>query len=320
MAEDNYQEIRISGLTDEIIDAGSRGFIHDDVLIEDTFAEGFDVYAASILITAAQRGLAEIAAMDATGFATSLIGCGTEAGIDYRISPQTSPDGRPGVAILLVHPDKKQLKEQAIERLAESVLTCPTTRVFNGFPDAPEKMATKLHFFGDGFEFQTKIRDRDVWAIPCMGGDFFIEEEIGVVKGVAGGNFFIMGVTQATALTAAKVAVESVLEVQGAISSFPGGVVASGSKVGSMRYKFMKATTNHLYCPTLRDKIPDSHVPEGVRAIFEIVIDGISYDVVKQAMHDGIHAACSVNGVVKIGAGNYGGKLGPHKFFLRDIV
>jgi formylmethanofuran--tetrahydromethanopterin N-formyltransferase len=153
-----------------------------------------------------------------------------------------------------------------------------------------------------------------------MGGDFFIEEEIGVVKGIAGGNFFIMGVTQATALTAAKVAVETVQEIEGAMCSFPGGVVASGSKVGSVRYKFMKATTNHLYCPTLRDRIKDSRVPEGVHAIFEIVIDGISYDVVKQAMHDGIHAACSVNGVVKIGAGNYGGKLGPHKFYLRDIV
>jgi formylmethanofuran--tetrahydromethanopterin N-formyltransferase len=320
VALDNHQQIRISGLTDEIIDAGSRGFIHDDVLIEDTFAEGFDVYAVSILITAAQKGLAEIAAIDATGFATSLIGCSTEAGIDYRVSPQKSPDGRPGVAIMLVHPDKKQLKESAIERLAESVLTCPTTRVFNGLPGAPEKISTKLHFFGDGFEYETKIRDRNVWAIPCMGGEFFIEEEIGIFRGVAGGNFFIMGVTQATALTAAKVAVESVQEIEGAICSFPGGVVASGSKIGSLKYKFMKATTNHLYCPSLRDRIPDSRVPEGVHAIYEIVIDGISYDVVKRAMHDGIHAACSVNGVVKIGAGNYGGKLGPHKFFLRDIV
>jgi formylmethanofuran--tetrahydromethanopterin N-formyltransferase len=153
-----------------------------------------------------------------------------------------------------------------------------------------------------------------------MGGEFLIEEEIGIVKGVAGGNFFIMGVTQSTALAAAQAAVEAVLSLDETICSFPGGVVSSGSKVGSLKYNFMKATTNHLFCPTIRDRIPGSLVPEGVRAIYEIVIDGTSYDVVRQAMHDGIHAACSVNGIVKISAGNYEGKLGPHKFFLRDIV
>ena len=320
MALNNYKPIKIRGLTDEIIDAGNRGFIHDDVLIEDTFAEAFDAYVIMILITAAKRDLAETAAISATGYATSVIGCGAEAGIDHRVSPQKSPDGRPGVAIMMVHPDKKQLKEQAVERLAECILTAPTTRVFNGLPHATEKISTKLHYFGDGFEYQTKIRDRDVWAIPCMGGEFFIEEEIGVVKGIAGGNFFIMGVTQSTTLTAAQAAVESIMEVEGAICSFPGGIVASGSKIGSLKYKFMNATTNHLFCPNLKDRIPDSLVPEGVRAIYEIVIDGTSYDVVKQAMHDGIHAACSVNGIVQISAGNYGGKLGPHKFYLRDIV
>ena len=320
MKQNNNNKLGIKGLTDEIIDAGSKGFMHDDVLIEDTFAEAFDAYVASIVITAVTRDLAETAALSATGFATSVIGCGAEAGIDYHISPQQSPDGRPAVSIMMVHPDKKQLKEQVIDRLAECILTAPTTRVFNGLPDATEKMTTTLHYFGDGFEYQTKIRDRDVWAIPCMGGEFFIEEEIGVVKGIAGGNFYIMGVTQATALTAALAAVESVWENHGAICSFPAGVVASGSKIGSLKYKFMKATTNHLFCPSLKDRLPDSLVPDGVRAIYEIVIDGTNYDNVKQVMHDGIHAACSINGIKKISAGNYGGKLGPHKFHLRDIV
>jgi formylmethanofuran--tetrahydromethanopterin N-formyltransferase len=310
----------LKGLATEITDNGGKGIIHDGVLIEDTYAEAFDAWVASIVITAAKRDLAEIAAQSATGYATSVIGCGAEAGIASHIAPQKSPDGRPGIGLLMVHPDKKQLKEQIIERLAECVLTAPTTRVFNGFPNATEKISAKLHFFGDGFESQTKIRDRDVWVIPRMGGDFFIEEEIGVVKGVAGGNFFIMGVTQTTALAAAQVAVESILEIEQAICSFPGGIVASGSKVGSLKYKFMKATTNHLFCPSLKDKIPGSLVPDGVRAIYEIVIDGTSYDIVKQAMHDGIHAACSVNGIVKISAGNYDGKLGRHKFYLRDIL
>jgi formylmethanofuran--tetrahydromethanopterin N-formyltransferase len=320
MELNNSGQIKIRGLNDEIIDAGKKGLTHDGVLIEDTFAEAFDAYVASIVITAAKRDLAEIAALSATGYATSVIGCGAEAGIDRHISPRKTPDGRPGVAIMMVHPDKKQLKEQVIDRLAECILTTPTTRVFNGLPDAPEKISTKLHFFGDGFEYQTKIRDQDVWAIPCMGGEFFIEEEIGMVKGIAGGNFYIMGCTRSSALAAAIVTVDSIMDIEGAICSFPAGVVGAGSKVGSLHYKFMKATTNHRFCPSLRDKIPDSLVPQGVNAIFEIVIDGISYDVVKQAMHDGIHTACSVDGIVQIGAGNYGGKLGPHKFHLHDIV
>jgi formylmethanofuran--tetrahydromethanopterin N-formyltransferase len=320
LTPDDHKNWDLKGLTDEIAHNERDEMIHDGVVVENTFAEAFDAWVASLIITAARKDLAEIAAISATGYATSLIGCGAEAGIACRIAPQKSPDGRPGVGILIVHPDKKQLKEQIIERLAECVLTAPTTRVFNGFPQATEKISTKLHYFGDGFEYQTKIRDRDVWVIPRMGGDFFIEEEIGVVKGVAGGNFFIMGVTQMTALAAAEVAVEAILELEDAICSFPGGVVSAGSKVGSLKYKFMKATTNHLFCPSLRDKIPDSLVPEGVRAIFEIVIDGASYDTVRRAMHDGIHAACSVNGIVRISAGNYNGKLGPHKFYLKDVI
>ena len=318
LIDNNRSEIK--GLTGVIIDAGSNGFILDGVQIEDTFAEAFDAYVASIVITAVTRDLAETAALSATGYATSVAGGGAEAGIDYHITPQQSPDGRPAVSVMMVHPDKKLLKDQVIERLAECVLTAPTTRVFNGLPDATEKIKTTLHYFGDGFEYQTKIRDRDVWAIPCMGGDFFIEKEIGIVQGIAGGNFYIMGVTQMTALTAALAAVEAVWENHGSICSYPAGVVACDSKFGSLKYKFMKTTTNHLFCPTLKNAIPDSLVPEGVRAIYEIVIDGTSYDNVKEAMHDGIHAACSINGITKISAGNYGGRLGPHKFYLRDIV
>jgi formylmethanofuran--tetrahydromethanopterin N-formyltransferase len=302
------------------VSATRKGTVCNGVLIEDTFAEAFDGWIASILITASKRDLAEVAALSAVGFGTSVIGCGAEAGISDYVIPQKSPDGRSGVTILLVHPDKKQLKEQVIERIAECILTAPTTAVFNGLPDAPEKIPIKMHYFGDGFEYQTRVKDRNVWAIPVMGGEFLIEEEIGIVKGVAGGNFFIMGVTQATALAAAQAAVEAVLSLDETICSFPGGVVSSGSKMGSLKYKFMKATTNHLFCPTLRDRISGSRVPEGVRAIFEIVIDGTSYDVVREAMHDGIHAACSVNGIVKISAGNYDGKLGPHKFYLRDLI
>jgi formylmethanofuran--tetrahydromethanopterin N-formyltransferase len=177
------------------VSATRKGTVCNGVLIEDTFAEAFDGWIASILITASKRDLAEVAALSAVGFGTSVIGCGAEAGISDYVIPQKSPDGRSGVTILLVHPDKKQLKEQVIERIAECILTAPTTAVFNGLPYAPEKIPIKMHYFGDGFEYQTRVKDRNVWAIPVMGGEFLIEEEIGIVKGVAGGNFFIMGVT-----------------------------------------------------------------------------------------------------------------------------
>ena len=317
---DNQKNGELKGLTNEVSDTSKKEIIHDGVLIEDTFAEALDAWIASIVITASKRDLAETAAISAIGYGTSIIGCGAEAGIADYVIPQLSPDGRPGVTILLVHPDKKQLKEQVIDRIAECILTAPTTAVFNGLPKAPERIPIKIHYFGDGFEYQTNVRDRNVWAIPIMGGEFLIEEEIGIVKGVAGGNFFVMGNSQMAALTAAQAAVEAILSLDETICSFPGGVVSSGSKVGSLKYKFMKATTNHLFCPTLKDTLPDSLVPEGVRAIYEIVIDGTSYGIVKQAIHDGIHAACSIDGIIKISAGNYGGKLGPHKFYLRDSV
>ena len=292
----------------------------NNVCIDDTYAEAFPAWISLVTITAANRYLAREAAEEATGFASSLIGSGAEAGIDYPVSPQKSPDGRPGIVILLAHPDKKQLKDQLVERLAECVLTAPTTAVFNGLPDAPEKLPVKLHYFGDGWEYQKKVRDRTVWAIPIMGGEFLIEEEIGVVRGIAGGNFIIMGNEQMAVLTAAQAAAEVVSEVEGAATSFPTGVIAAGSKIGSKKYKFMKASTNDAFCPTLRGKNPDSLVPEGVHAIFEIVIDGINEEAINKAIAGGIRAACNMPGVTNITAGNYGGTLGPYRFPLRDIL
>jgi formylmethanofuran--tetrahydromethanopterin N-formyltransferase len=290
------------------------------VKIDDTYAEAFPAWVSSVIITGATRELAYRSAVEATGFATSVIGCAAEAGIDAYIPPQRTPDGRPGFGILIVHPKKKNLKEQLVERVAECVLTAPTTAVFNGMPDAAEKLPVKLHFFGDGYEYQTKVGDRSVWAIPIMGGEFIGEEEIGAVQGVAGGNFFVMGESQMSALIGAQAAVEAIMDVCGAITSFPGGIVGSGSKVGSKKYKFMNASTNELYCPTLRGKVPETKVPEGVKGVFEIVIDGVSEAAVSEAMAAGIKAACMVAGVKFITAGNYGGTLGPYKFELHKIL
>jgi formylmethanofuran--tetrahydromethanopterin N-formyltransferase len=289
------------------------------VPIDDTYAEAFPTWIARVIITAVTEEWAYKAAVEATGFATSAIGCPCEAGIESVLSPGETPDGRPGIAILICA-SKKKIKEQLIERIGECIITAPTTAVFDGLPNASEKVPVKLHFFGDGFEYKKEIGGRQVWAIPIMSGEYVGEEEFGIIKGVAGGNFFVMGENQMAALMGAQAAVDAISSVCGVITSFPGGVVSSGSKVGSNKYKFIPASTNEKYCPTLRDKVADSKVPAGVNALFEIVIDGLDEKMVAEAMSNGIRAACMVPGVKFISAGNFGGSLGPFKFELNKIL
>jgi formylmethanofuran--tetrahydromethanopterin N-formyltransferase len=289
------------------------------VTIDNTYAEAFPTWICRIIITAVTKEWAMKAATEATGFATSAIGCPCEAGIECLIPASETPDGRPGAAILICA-SKKKLKEQVVERLAECVLTAPTTAVFNGITTAEEKIAVKLHFFGDGYEYQKEVGGRKCWVIPIMEGEYIGEEEFGIVKGVAGGNLFVMGENQMSALIAAEAAVDAIMEVRGVITSFPGGIVASGSKVGSLKYKFMPASTNEKYCPTLRDKVPDSKVPAGIKAIYELVIDGLDEKSVAAGMAAGIRAAVKVPGVKLISAGNFGGTLGPYKFELHKIL
>jgi len=290
----------------------------EGIEIEDTFAEAFPIKVARVLITAVNERWAMEAARETTGFGTSVIGCPAEAGIDKILTSEETPDGRPGVAIMICHFKKDGIKDQLLGRLGQCVFTAPTTAMFNGL-EADEKLPIKLHFFGDGFEYEKEVGGRKVWGIPMMEGDFICEEEYGVQAGVAGGNFFILAKDQMSALTAAENAVAAIRQVEGTITPFTGGVVASGSKVGS-KYKFMHASTNEKFCPTLRDKVEGSEIPEGVNGVYEIVIDGVSEEAVKEAMRVGIKAAVKVPGVVKITAGNFGGTLGKYQFQLKDVL
>lgn len=290
------------------------------VQIEDTFAEAFPIKIAGVLITAESEEWALTAAGEATGFATSIIGCPAEAGIDVVVPSSETPDKRPGVAILICHMKLEKLKEQVLERVADCVLTAPTTAAFNWLTDAKEKIEIKLRFFGDGYESKGEVGGRQIWKIPIMGGEFVYEEAIGAVDGVAGGNFLILGKTQKDALRATEAAVDAIRKVKGTITPFPGGVVSSGSKVGSAKYKFMKATTNEKFCPTLKDKVA-TELPRDVRAVYEIIINGISEEAVRAAMKAGIREAVArVPDLVKITAGNYGGKLGKYKIYLKEVV
>ena len=290
------------------------------VAIEDTFAEAFTVRVARLVITGRTIGWAKEAAVKLTGFATSVIGCKCEAGIERELSDTETPDGRPGVSVLFLTMDKASLPEQLIVRVGQTVLTCPTTACFDGLPDAPDRLPVgkALRVFGDGFQASKLIGGKRYWRIPVMEGEFLIEETFGMLKGVGGGNFLILARDADAALAAAEAAVAAMTGAPGVILPFPGGVVRSGSKVGSKRYSNMIATTNDAFDPTLK-AVTQSQLPEVVNSVLEIVLDGIDGPSIEAAMRAGIRAACRP-GVESITAGNYGGKLGPHHFYLRKIL
>ncbi len=291
------------------------------VEIEDTYAEAFPIKIGRVLITAATKRWAQVAATEATGFGTSVIMCPAEAGIERFASPSETPDGRPGVYIQICNFKYEALEGQLLQRIGQCVLTAPTTAVFNGLPEAEKQfnIGAKLRFFGDGMESEIQIAGRKIHKIPIMEGDFLHEENIGAVAGIAGGNFFIFGDSQMSALTAAEVAVDAIAELEGTITPFPGGIVSSGSKSGANKYKFLKATANEKFCPSIKDKVENTEVPADVNAIYEIVINGLDEASIKAAMKAGIEAAVTVPGIKKISAGNYGGKLGKYQFKLHDL-
>ena len=292
------------------------------VRIADTFAEAFDMRASRVLITAGSAAWARTAAQSMTGFATSVIGCKVEAGIEAELDPQETPDGRPGASVLLFGFDAAGLGSRLLERVGQTVLTCPTTACFDGLPQAPERAVVGglLRHFGDRFQSSKFLDGHRYWRIPVMEGEFVVEEAFGVQKAIGGGNFLILARDQDAALQAAQAAVDVMRKVRGVILPFPGGIVRAGSKVGAKRYKKMVASTNDAYCPTLRGRAGvQSELPEGVNSVLEIVVDGLDRAAIDAALCAGIEAACRP-GVVEITAGNYGGKLGKHHFRLREIL
>ncbi len=291
------------------------------VEIEDTFAEAFPIKIARVLITGATRKWALVAAIEATGFGTSVIHCPAECGIEKVVGGDETPDGRPGVYIQICTFGYKTLEVQLLSRLGDCVLTAPTAHMYNGLPNAEKQIDTgnKLHYFGDGMETLEEIGGRQVYRIPMMEGDFITELNIGAVEGIAGGNFIILAENQMAALAAAETAVDAIALVDGVITPFPGGIVASGTKTGANKYKFLKATSNEKFSPSIKNKVEGSKVPDDVNGIYEIVIDGLDEKVISQAMLAGIKAAVKIPGVKRISAGNYGGTLGPYKFNLHEL-
>ncbi len=290
--------------------------------IDDTFAEAFDMTATRIIITAAEPIWARRAAEAMTGFATSVIGCGVEAGIEEELEGNKTPDGRPGVSILMFSVSGSELEKQLVRRVGQCVLTCPSTSVFAGL-DGPKRIAmgSKLRYFGDGHQISKWIGDQRYWRIPVMDGEFVCQDSVARTSAVGGGNFLVLADTIHGALHACDAAVRAIARLRECITPFPGGVARSGSKVGS-KYKTLGASTNDAFCPTLRE-LTASEVGERSGAALELVIDGLTPGIVAEAMRVGIIAACEVGpscGVQRITGGNYGGKLGKHHFYLHQIL
>ena len=292
------------------------------VTIENTFAEAFPMQATRIIVTAANDTWADHAGRAMTGFATSVIACGCEAGIERVLKPSETPDGRPGISVLMFSMSKKELGKQIQNRVGQCVLTCPTTACYCGLDDGdPIALGKNLRYFGDGYQISKKFGDTRYWRVPVMDGEFVCEEDTRIVKAIGGGNFIILAETQDQALMASERAVAAMRRIPNVIMPFPGGVVRSGSKVGS-KYKALPASTNHLFCPSLKGLV-DSKLPSTVGAALEIVIDGLDTDSISHATAAGVKAACDVGrkrGIVAISAGNYGGNLGPYHFRLREIL
>ena len=291
------------------------------VTIDDTFAEAFPMKATRLIVTALNKTWVMHAAQAMTGFATSVIACGCEAGIERQLSRRETPDGRPGVAVLLFTMSTKELTKQIQNRVGQCVLTSPTSACFAGMDEGePIALGKNLRFFGDGYQLSKKLGLRRYWRIPVMDGEFLCEETTRMAKAIGGGNFLILARDQSAALAAAERAISAMRKVPGVIMPFPGGVVRSGSKVGS-KYKTLPASTNHVFCPTLRGAVA-SELGADVGAVLEIVIDGLDTASIDRATRVGIQAACSGrrHGVQRISAGNYGGNLGPFHFKLHQIL
>jgi formylmethanofuran--tetrahydromethanopterin N-formyltransferase len=291
----------------------------DGVAIDDTFAEAFPMTAARAIVTAETPAWADIAARTMTGYATSVIACDAEAAIERAVSPDETPDGRPGVSVLVFAFSRDALEKALANRVGQCVMTCPTTACFNGLEPGEKTVSVggRLRYFGDGWQISKRIQSRRYWRVPVMDGEFTCEETFGTVKGVAGGNIIVLGTEPRAALAAAEAAAAAIRAGPDVILPFPGGIARSGSKVGS-KYKALRASTNTAFAPTLRGVIASALPPEVVCA-YEIVIDGLSLEAVERATAAGLRAACR-SGVAAITAGNYGGKLGPFHIRLPDVL
>ncbi len=292
------------------------------VAVEETYAEAFTMRGTRLIVTASSRKWVETAVSQMTGYATSVIACDCEAGLESWLSEDQTPDGRIGASVLLFGFGKEGLQKAVVKRVGQCVLTCATTACFDGVSNGDAgkdiDLGKQLRYFGDGFQVSKKLDGRRMWRIPVMDGEFLCDAMAGTFSGIGGGNIMLTGSNPQQCLAATEAAVDAITACPGVITPFPGGIVRSGSKVGS-RYPTLKASTNDSFCPTLKS-VTDSQLPSDANCCYEIVVDGMDYLSIQFALRAGLHAAIDHGGVQFVSAGNYGGKLGPHHFHLIDLL
>ncbi len=292
------------------------------VKINNTFAEAFPMKVSRLIVTSINKTWALKTAESFCGFATSVIACGCEAGVERILNSNETPDGRPGVSILVFSMSSKELSKQILNRTGQCIMTSPTSAVFSGNEGHKKiSLGNSLRYFGDGMQISKLILNKRFWRIPVMDGEFLCEDFAYQMDGIGGGNFLILGDSQENVLNAAEKAVLKMNRLKNIILPFPGGVVRSGSKVGS-KYKDLIASTNFEYCPTIQSLVK-SRINKKIRCVLEIVIDGISKEDIELAMKVGITEILkneNKKGIYEISAGNYDGKLGPYLFKLKSII
>ena len=290
--------------------------------VEDTFSECFKMWVARILITAEDAELALVAARSTVGYATSIIMCSAEAAIETIVDANTTPDKRPGVIIQIWTRRSSKMKDELLSRISQCAMTTPTTSIFNALEEGEKSysIGKLISYFGDGYQKQVSKFGKIMWEIPVMDGDFLIEEKFNITKGIAGGLFLLIGKNQKETLAAARTAITAIKKSEAkAITSFPSGICRAGSKIGS-EYTFLNESTNHKFCPTLKDKVKDSLLPEGGNCAYEIVINALSEAELKKAMKAVILAVKDDKNIVRITSSNYEGKLGPIQIPLKELV
>lgn len=293
-----------------------------NVEVEETFAEAFGMVYCRVVITAANERWLSHAEREFAGYACSVIACDAEVGRERGLSAEESPDGRPAAAMLCFGMNADRLGKAVVNRTGQCLMTCPTTAVF-GDPTVGAgsgkriALGKSLRYFGDGFQKSKRLGDRRFWRVPVMDGEFLVEEATGVATGVAGGNLIFQGRDEVIALAAAERAVDAVRDLPGVIAPFPGGIARSGSKVGS-RYKGLVASTADAFCPTLRGRVESRLHPEA-NCAYELVVNGVDESAVREAMRIALRAA-AVEPILRISAGNYGGKLGKYPIRLAELL
>lgn len=289
--------------------------------IDDTYSEAFNGIFTRVMVTADRHEILKRAAFDATSTPGTVIGR-VEGGIESWLGEDETPDGRNGV-ILQFWYEKEDIKEFNRElsfRIRQDILVKPFTSIFDASinPVGKMDMMRNVGHCGDGYEHEENLYNRKMIIVPIAIPDFKIERYIGYGQGIMGANLWYMCSNKEAVTEAGRKALDAMGEIEGIVTPFD---ICSAASKPETNYPWIGPTTNHPYCPSLKEELGHiSRVPPGVKYIPEIVINGIDMDSVLKGMKAGIEALKDEDGVLKISAGNYGGKLGDHKIYLKDII